>query len=52
MNFALKLFLIVNHAVSQMTVESFVTNAKEILKYGNKQANAMNLIVKLRQSLE
>lgn len=49
---ALKSFLIVISAVSQMTVELFVMNAKEILKFGNKLENVMNLTVKSKLLLE
>lgn len=49
---ALKSFLIATNVVSQMTVELFVMNVKEILKFGNKLENAMNLIVKLKPLLE
>jgi len=49
---ALRSFLIVTNAVFQMTVELFVMNVKEILKFGNKQENVMNLTVKSKLLLE
>lgn len=49
---ALKSYLTVTNAVSQMMVELFVMNVKVILKFGNKLENVMNLIVKSMLLLE